>query len=231
MHIEDAGHSRSVVQDALSIDRAEASKLLAVARSVPARRCSGDREGFEGRPRPLAILRANWSRMPLRSSASEQQSLNRNLQRAKLMHDFVATFSAASRPVSQEDIEAVGREVGLVHLRRQNCAYSSHGARTEAHHRQEYPDGIRGISCRPTSGPVRRLFRDERGPGNHRGLTASSLNTNQEQTRERKKAPETEFRKPSLQVWRLTENHFRESQSRVSTRFIAVSASRFSLPS
>jgi ParB family chromosome partitioning protein len=36
MHIEEAGHSRSVVQDALSIDRAEASKLLAVARSVPA---------------------------------------------------------------------------------------------------------------------------------------------------------------------------------------------------
>ncbi len=35
MHIEDAGHSRSIVQDALSIDRAEASKLLAVARSVP----------------------------------------------------------------------------------------------------------------------------------------------------------------------------------------------------
>ncbi|MET4118393.1 ParB family chromosome partitioning protein [Bradyrhizobium sp. JR1.5] len=35
MHIEDAGHSRSVVQDALSVDRAEASKLLAVVRSVP----------------------------------------------------------------------------------------------------------------------------------------------------------------------------------------------------
>ena len=36
MHIEDAGHTRSVIQDALSIDRAEASKLLAVARAVPA---------------------------------------------------------------------------------------------------------------------------------------------------------------------------------------------------
>jgi ParB family chromosome partitioning protein len=35
MHIEDAGHARSVIQDALSIDRAEASKLLAVARAVP----------------------------------------------------------------------------------------------------------------------------------------------------------------------------------------------------
>jgi ParB family transcriptional regulator, chromosome partitioning protein len=35
MHIEDAGHSRSVIQDALSVDRAEASKLLAVARAIP----------------------------------------------------------------------------------------------------------------------------------------------------------------------------------------------------
>lgn len=36
MHLEDAGYERSIVQEALSIDRAEASKLLSVARSVPA---------------------------------------------------------------------------------------------------------------------------------------------------------------------------------------------------
>ena len=35
MNIEDAGHARTVVQDALSVDRAEASKLIAVARAVP----------------------------------------------------------------------------------------------------------------------------------------------------------------------------------------------------
>jgi ParB family chromosome partitioning protein len=34
--LEDTGHDRSVVQDALSIDRAEASKLISVARAVPA---------------------------------------------------------------------------------------------------------------------------------------------------------------------------------------------------
>ena len=34
--LEDTGHDRSVVQEALSIDRAEASKLVTVARSVPA---------------------------------------------------------------------------------------------------------------------------------------------------------------------------------------------------
>ena len=35
MQIEDAGHDRAVIQHALSIDKAEASKLLAVARAVP----------------------------------------------------------------------------------------------------------------------------------------------------------------------------------------------------
>ena len=35
LRLEDAGHSRAVIQSALSIDRAEASKLLSVARSIP----------------------------------------------------------------------------------------------------------------------------------------------------------------------------------------------------
>jgi ParB family chromosome partitioning protein len=35
MHLEDAGHDRSVVQEALSVDRAETSKLISVARSIP----------------------------------------------------------------------------------------------------------------------------------------------------------------------------------------------------
>jgi ParB family chromosome partitioning protein len=35
VHIEDAGHKRSVVQAALVIDRAEASKLIAVANAIP----------------------------------------------------------------------------------------------------------------------------------------------------------------------------------------------------
>lgn len=35
MRLEDAGHDRSVIQEALSIDRAEASKLVSVARTIP----------------------------------------------------------------------------------------------------------------------------------------------------------------------------------------------------
>ncbi|MBQ0820976.1 plasmid partitioning protein RepB [Microvirga sp. HBU67558] len=34
--LEDAGHERSVVQDALSVDKAEASKLISVAKAIPA---------------------------------------------------------------------------------------------------------------------------------------------------------------------------------------------------
>jgi len=35
MRLENAGHDRSVIQEALSIDRAEASKLVSVARTIP----------------------------------------------------------------------------------------------------------------------------------------------------------------------------------------------------
>ena len=36
MRLEDAGHGRAIIQEALSVDRAEASKLLSVARAIPA---------------------------------------------------------------------------------------------------------------------------------------------------------------------------------------------------
>jgi ParB family chromosome partitioning protein len=35
MRLEDAGHDRSAIQEALSVDRAETSKLVSVARSIP----------------------------------------------------------------------------------------------------------------------------------------------------------------------------------------------------
>ena len=54
MHLEDAGHDRSVVQEALSIDRAEASKLVSVARCDAARSRRGDRPSTQGGARPMA---------------------------------------------------------------------------------------------------------------------------------------------------------------------------------
>ncbi len=59
MRLEDAGHSRTVIQEALSIDRAEASKLLAVARHYSLRCCHDDRESPRaGRGRWLALAQA-----------------------------------------------------------------------------------------------------------------------------------------------------------------------------
>src|SRR5258708_39096084 len=71
-------------------------------------------------------------------------------------------------------------------------------------------------SSRPCSTPFPRRA-TARKPPRPDGLIP--LTRTRSRHGKRKKAPETEFRKPSLQVWRLTENHFRESQSRVSTRF------------
>ena len=56
MRIEDAGHSRSVIQNALSIDKAEASKLLGVARAIPHDVLDAiGRAPKIGRPRWLAL--------------------------------------------------------------------------------------------------------------------------------------------------------------------------------
>ena len=69
MHIEDAGHSRSVIQDALSVDRAEASKLLAVARAIPSEIAQAIGKAPKvGRGRWQAL--PNFSRRGRRKSAS-----------------------------------------------------------------------------------------------------------------------------------------------------------------
>jgi ParB family chromosome partitioning protein len=66
--LEDAGHDRSVVQEALSVDRAEASKLIAVARSVP-----GDLIGVIGRAPKVG--RGRWQ--ALADSLKEADALQR----------------------------------------------------------------------------------------------------------------------------------------------------------
>lgn len=59
MRLEDVGHSRTVIQEALSIDRAEASKLLAVARGIPSDVVTTiGRAPRAGRGRWLALARA-----------------------------------------------------------------------------------------------------------------------------------------------------------------------------
>ena len=46
-------------------------------------------------------------------------------------------------------------------------------------------------------------------------ITSLFSTSKKEQPGNRKKAPETEFRKPFSLVWRLRESHFRESLSSV----------------
>lgn len=54
--LEDAGYDRSVIQDALSVDRAEASKLVSVAKAIPEDIVSAiGRAPKIGRPRWLAL--------------------------------------------------------------------------------------------------------------------------------------------------------------------------------
>jgi ParB family chromosome partitioning protein len=97
MHIEDAGHSRSVVQDALSIDRAEASKLLAVARSVP-------RDVIQAIGKASKVGRGRWQSFAelikdaaalkrLRATIAEPTFAERETDAR-----FLASFSVASRP-------------------------------------------------------------------------------------------------------------------------------------
>src|SRR5258708_22108707 len=97
MQIEDAGHSRSVVQDALSIDRAEASKLLAVARSVPA-------DVIQAIGKASKVGRGRWqSFAELIKDAAALKRVRAVIGEPKFAERetdarFLASFSSPSRP-------------------------------------------------------------------------------------------------------------------------------------
>jgi ParB family chromosome partitioning protein len=99
MHIEDAGHSRSIVQDAMSIDRAEASKLIAVARSVPpevVRAIGKAPKVGRGRWQSFAELIKDAAALKrVRAAIVEPKFAERETDAR-----FLAAFSAASRPSS-----------------------------------------------------------------------------------------------------------------------------------
>ncbi|MDA9438831.1 chromosome partitioning protein ParB [Bradyrhizobium sp. CCBAU 51745] len=99
MHIEDAGHSRSIVQDALSIDRAEASKLLAVARSVPTdviHAIGKAPKVGRGRWQSFAeLIKDDAALKRVRAAIAEPIFAERETDAR-----FLAAFTAASRPSS-----------------------------------------------------------------------------------------------------------------------------------
>lgn len=97
MRIEDAGHKRSVVQDALAIDRAEASKLIAVAKAIP-------QDVIDAIGKAPKIGRGRWQAFAdllgeaatikrVRTAIDEPTFAERNSDER-----FLAAFSAANRP-------------------------------------------------------------------------------------------------------------------------------------
>src|SRR5262249_39582245 len=99
-------------------------------------------------------------------------------------------------------IQVSAADLGACNRRPTNRSNPSGRSRTKAHHRQEGAHVIRGLSRRAAPASVRRVFfQVERAHGDHRGLTASSTNRKPGAKRQKKKAPETVFRKPFSVLW------------------------------
>ena len=107
MRIEDAGHKRSVVQDALAIDRAEASKLIAVAKAIP-------RDIVEAIGKAPRIGRGRWQTFAdlLTNEAAINRTRAAMIEPALASRDadsrFLIAFSAASRP-SEKNVSKAAR--------------------------------------------------------------------------------------------------------------------------
>jgi ParB family chromosome partitioning protein len=105
MRIEDAGHKRSVVQDALAIDRAEASKLIAVAKAFP-------HDVVDAIGKAPKIGRGRWQNFAdLLADATAIKRIRAAITDpafAALDSDgrFLAAFSAASRPTGKHTSKA-----------------------------------------------------------------------------------------------------------------------------
>jgi ParB family transcriptional regulator, chromosome partitioning protein len=105
MRLEDAGHERSIVQEALSIDRAEASKLLSVARSIPS-------DLIEAIGRAPKVGRGRWQSLSEAMKSSEAQKRAKGATESPGFSEresdarFLAVLSAASKVPSEEKSSA-----------------------------------------------------------------------------------------------------------------------------
>ncbi|MGX7744010.1 plasmid partitioning protein RepB [Rhodopseudomonas parapalustris] len=101
VHIEDAGHKRSVVQEALAIDRAEASKLIAVAHAIP-------RDIVDAIGKAPKIGRGRWQTFAdlLADSAAAKRVraaiADASFATGESDHRFVTAFNAAARQVEPD---------------------------------------------------------------------------------------------------------------------------------
>jgi ParB family chromosome partitioning protein len=112
MRLEDAGHERSVVQEALSIDRAEASKLLSVVRAVPADLVSAiGRAPKVGRGRWQALadtLKSSPSAVKAARAAIKKSDFRSRDSDARFLSVLSAiTSTLRQKPPSKRDTQAV----------------------------------------------------------------------------------------------------------------------------
>lgn len=113
MHLEDAGHPRSVIQEALSVDRAEASKLLAVVRAIPSDLIEAiGRAPKVGRPRWQSLADLIKAKDGLR--AGRKSIVNPGFKNLDSDQRFLSVFQSASRAsiVSTAPAETVHAESG-----------------------------------------------------------------------------------------------------------------------
>ncbi|MQT15018.1 plasmid partitioning protein RepB [Segnochrobactrum spirostomi] len=104
--LEEAGHNRATVQEALSIDRAEASKLISVARSIPTELVvSIGRAPKAGRGRWLALADAlsddaAWARVQVAMKARDYAALASDQRFTRVLS--AATRSERAAPAEKE---------------------------------------------------------------------------------------------------------------------------------
>ncbi|OPH81336.1 plasmid partitioning protein RepB [Nitrobacter vulgaris] len=124
IHIEDAGHKRSVVQDALAIDRAEASKLIAVAKAIP-------HDIVDAIGKAPKIGRGRWQTLSelLVDAAAVRRARTAISDSTFAGKDsdgrFLVAFSAASRP-SAKHASKRGRAAAVVSANGQKIARVQH---------------------------------------------------------------------------------------------------------
>lgn len=118
--LEDAGYPRSVVQDALSVDKAEASKLVSVARSLPADIVDAiGRAPKVGRPRWQALADALRASGALKAARAATKTPNFSLQASDarfltVLSAAIEKPNAASKPLPLHVTTASGQKVAQV---------------------------------------------------------------------------------------------------------------------
>ena len=128
MHLEDRGFGRNIIIAALSVDRAEAAKLVSVARAVPADvvRAIGPAPRA-GRPRWLALSKllgapGNQKRLQLILASESWQSMTSD---RRFEHLFAAFSEASSNDVSHEHWDdPAGRRLVTIEKKQKHTTFT-----------------------------------------------------------------------------------------------------------